>query len=67
MSENSLFVDEILNFTIIEIAATIRALSENFGINDTIMTIYGARYHSQKKSQLKNILLKNYPRLTQND
>ena len=49
-------------FTIREIAATVRALSEKESIYDTIMTIYGARYDKNRKELLKNEL-KKYPRL----
>ena len=54
--------DDSQCFTIREIAATVKALSQKESIYDTIMTIYGARYQKNIKELLKNEL-KKYPRL----
>ena len=62
-SENPAIADDPQCFTIREIAATVKALSQNEGINDTIMTIYGARYQKKLKDQLTDVLSK-YPNLT---
>ena len=61
-SENPLIADDTQCFTIREIAATVKALSQKESIYDTIMTIYGARYQAALKEELKKVL-NNYPRL----
>lgn len=63
-SENPIIIDDPQCFTIREIAATVKAFSQNESIYDTIMTIYGARYQNDIKEKLKMVLAK-YPRLIQ--
>ena len=61
-SENPAIADDRQCFTIREIAATVKALSQKEDINDTIMTIYGARYQKHLKKQMIGVLNK-YTRL----
>ena len=48
-------VDDIQCFTIREIAAAIKALANGESIYDTIITIYGSRYQSEKKKKLEKV------------
>ena len=48
--------DDILCFTIREIAASVKAFSEGKNEFDTVMTIYGSRYEKDKKDKLINLL-----------
>lgn len=48
--------DDILCFTIREIAASVKAFSEGKNEFDTVMAIYGSRYEKEKKEKLINLL-----------
>ncbi|OHT04875.1 hypothetical protein TRFO_27550 [Tritrichomonas foetus] len=61
-SDNPLIADDAQCFTVREIAATVRALGDKSNVYDTVMTIYGARYPEQLKSELKKVM-KKYPSL----
>lgn len=63
-SENRLIENDPQCFTVREIAATVKAFSQKEDIYDTIMTIYGARYQTELKNELKKELQK-FARLRQ--
>ena len=55
--------DDVQCFTIRDILATIKLISENKGIFESINTIYGARYPKKMKLELQEVL-KEFPELS---
>ena len=50
--------DDVQCFTVREIAATVKSLSDGENLYDTIMTIYGARYQKERKNELEKCFKK---------
>lgn len=59
-SNDPLISNDIQCFTIREIAATVKALSDDENFYDSVMTIYGARYPSSIKQKMTETFEKHY-------